>query len=131
MPRAPQKFYEKMAEMKEDKHNLKLGKAGEKKAVKYLRRQGYKIVERNWKNPFGEVDVIAFKDDVYAFVEVKTRLSDVFGLPSEAVNFARKQKYIRGAEYYFLNKNIVHTVRFDIIEIFKNELNHIENAFIS
>lgn len=118
-----------MAEVTEDKHNLKLGKKGEETARRYLKKHGWKILEKNWENPFGEVDIIARKGDVYAFIEVKTRLSDNYGLPSEAVTNARKRKYIAGANYYFLNKNIVHTVRFDIIEIFKGELNHIENAF--
>lgn len=115
--------------MDEEKHNLKLGKSGERQARKYLKRQGYKIVEKNWKNPFGEVDIIAKKGDVFAFIEVKTRLSDAFGMPSEAVNTARKRKYIQGAEYYFINREILHTVRFDIIEVLNGEINHIENAF--
>jgi putative endonuclease len=113
----------------EDKHNLSLGKAGEKQARRYLKRLGWEIIEKNYKNPFGEIDIIAKKDDVYAFVEVKTRLSDDFGTPSEAVTESRKRRYIMGANYYFSGQAIDFTVRFDIIEIFKCELNHIENAF--
>lgn len=109
--------------------NIKLGREGESKAQKYLKRAGWEILETNWKNPFGEVDIIARKGDVCAFIEVKTRLTDTFGAPSEAVQNSRKLKYIRGANYYFLNKDIDCTVRFDIIEIFKGEINHIENAF--
>lgn len=129
MPHSPQKFYKKMAVKDTEAHNIKLGKKGEKQACAYLKRAGWKIVEKNYKNPFGEIDIIARKDDVYAFIEVKTRLSDIFGMPSEAVGSARKRKYILGANYYFANKIIKHTVRFDIIEIFKGHLNHIENAF--
>jgi putative endonuclease len=113
----------------EDKHNLSLGKAGEKQARRYLKRLGWEIIEKNYKNPFGEIDIIAKKDDVYAFVEVKTRLSDDFGTPSEAVTESRKRRYIMGANYFFSGQVIDCTVRFDIIEIFKGELNHIENAF--
>ncbi|MBD5584517.1 MAG: YraN family protein [Clostridia bacterium] len=113
----------------EDKHNINLGKKGEKQACAYLKREGWKILERNYKNPFGEIDIIAKKDEVYAFIEVKTRLSDIFGTPSEAVGSMRKRKYILGANYYFANKMIDCTVRFDVIEIFKGQLNHIENAF--
>lgn len=112
-----------------ENENIKLGKQGEKKACSYLKKKGWKILERNFKNPFGEVDIIARKQDVIAFVEVKTRLSDVFGLPSEAVNLARRQRYIRAAEFYFANREINCTVRFDIIEVFRGQLNHIENAF--
>ena len=75
------------------------------------------------------MDIIALKGEVIAFIEVKTRLSDKFGAPAEAVQNSRKLKYIRGANYYFYGKETDFTVRFDIIEIFKGELNHIENAF--
>ena len=130
MPYPPKKFYKKMAKLRsEDTHNLNLGKAGEKQARKYLKRLGWKIIGKNYKNPFGEIDIIAKKDDVYAFVEVKTRLSDDFGAPSEAVTESRKRRYSMGANYFFSGQVIDCTVRFDIIEIFKGELNHIENAF--
>ncbi|MDE7082859.1 MAG: YraN family protein [Clostridia bacterium] len=114
---------------KVENRNIKLGKSGERQAQKYLEGNGWQILERNWKNPFGEVDIIAMRGEICAFIEVKTRLSDEFGAPSEAVTNSRKLKYIRGANYYFCNKNIDCTVRFDIIEIFKGQLNHIENAF--
>ncbi len=127
MPHSPQKLHKKMA--KELNAKIALGRQGEIKAQKYLKRQGWTIVETNWKNPFGEVDIIARKGDVLAFIEVKTRLSNEFGAPSEAVTNTRKLKYIRGANYYFCNKNVDCTVRFDIIEIFKGNINHIENAF--
>lgn len=110
-------------------HNRELGKEGEKKARKYLAAHGWKIIAKNYKNPFGEIDIIARKGDVLAFIEVKTRLSDVFGLPSEAVDEKRKRRYISGAKYFLLNKNVDMCVRFDIIEVFMGEINHIENAF--
>ena len=124
-----QEFYEKMAVGERDAANKKLGRKGEKLAVKYLKRGGYKILKRNYVNPFGEVDIIAQKEDTVAFIEVKTRLSDVFGAPSEAVNYSRKQRYISAAKYFFYERAIDCTVRFDIIEIFKGTINHIENAF--
>lgn len=107
----------------------KLGAEGEKLAVRYLKKSGYKILKRNYKNPFGEIDIIAEKQGAVAFIEVKTRLSDLYGAPSEAVNEARKQRYISGAKYYFCNREINCVVRFDIIEIYRGQLNHIENAF--
>lgn len=118
-----------MAVEERDAANKKLGRKGEKLAVKYLKRGGYKILKRNYVNPFGEVDIIAQKEDTVAFIEVKTRLSDVFGAPSEAVNYSRKQRYISAAKYFFYERAINCTVRFDIIEIFKGTINHIENAF--
>ena len=112
-----------------DRQNKRLGRRGESQAVKYLKRQGYKILERGYKNPFGEVDIIASKDDTVAFVEVKTRLNENYGAPSEAVDKKRRDKYIQAAKYYFYGKQIEVTVRFDIIEILRGEINHIENAF--
>ncbi|MDE7439804.1 MAG: YraN family protein [Clostridia bacterium] len=109
--------------------NKKLGAQGEKQACRYLEKSGYKILESNYKNPFGEVDIIAQKGDTVAFIEVKTRLSENYGAPSEAVNRKRRNKYIQAAKYYFYGKEIDVTVRFDIIEIFRGEINHIENAF--
>lgn len=110
-------------------HNKDLGKEGEDKACRYLRLHGWKIVERNFRNPFGEIDIIAKKNDVLAFIEVKTRLTDIFGTPSQAVTKQRQQRYIMGAKYYFANREINCTVRFDVIEVFRGQLNHIENAF--
>ncbi len=130
MPRPPQEFYKKMAKLLiNGGYKKRLGASGERKACKYLKRQGYKISERNYKNPFGEVDIIASKDGVTAFIEVKTRNTDDFGTPCEAVGKDRMRRYILAAEHYFAGRTIDCTVRFDVIEIFRGELNHIENAF--
>lgn len=112
-----------------DKERKKLGKEGEAKAVKYLKKSGYKIVKRNYQNPFGEIDIIAKKDGVVVFIEVKTRLTDFYGAPSEAVTDMKKQRYILGAKHFFAGCNTDFTIRFDVIEIYRGVLNHIENAF--
>ena len=113
--------------------NRRLGFWGERKACGYLKRQGYKIFERNYKCPFCEVDIIAVRGDVTAFIEVKTRTSDLFGAPNEAVDYRRKERYRNAARYYFAHRQMDCTVRFDIIEVVKRgskvEVNHIENAF--
>ena len=129
---SPQEFREKMDDLNKKTRsggNIRLGKKGERRARRYLFFKGWKILEKNYKNPFGEVDIIAKKKDIIAFIEVKTRLSDIFGLPNEAVNEARKRRYIMAAKYYFTGREPGVTVRFDIIEIFRGQLNHIENAF--
>lgn len=110
-------------------HNKNLGKKGERKARAYLRLRGWKILEKNYKNPFGEVDIIAKKRDTVAFIEVKTRLTDGFGAPSQAVDERRKLRYISAAKYYFCGREIDCIVRFDIIEVFRGKINHIQNAF--
>lgn len=109
--------------------NKRLGKRGENRACRYLKRRGYKILERGYVNPFGEIDIIASKGDTVAFIEVKTRLSETFGAPSEAVGYRRKERYINGANYYFYGKQPDAVIRFDVIEILNGKINHIENAF--
>lgn len=102
---------------------------GERKAAKYLKSDGYKIIERNYRCPFGEVDIIASKGDVLAFVEVKTRTSDYFGEPNEAVDSRRQSRYKNCVRFYFANREMDCVVRFDVIEVTKEGINHIENAF--
>lgn len=107
----------------------RLGFSGEGRAVRFLKKNGYKIAERNFKTPFGEVDIIASKGQVLAFIEVKTRTSDAFGQPNEAVRGDRRRRYINAARYYFSGRTVDVVVRFDIIEVYKGGINHIENAF--
>lgn len=111
------------------KFNRAKGIRGENLAVKYLKKQGYKIVARNWRNPFGEVDIIASFGDVLAFVEVKARTSDLFGTPSEAVGRARMERYVKAAAFYFADREIGCVVRFDVIEVEGKKVNHIISAF--
>lgn len=109
-------------------NNIK-GRKGERRAVRYLKRHGYKIICRNFKCPFGEVDIIARKGDVVAFTEVKTRFSDIYGAPSEAVNAARRHRYIQSARFYYAGREPECIIRFDIIEVTEQGVSHIEDAF--
>lgn len=106
-----------------------LGFRGESRAVKFLKDSGYTVLHRNFSCPFGEVDIIAQKEGVLCFIEVKTRSSDYFGAPNQAVDKKRQTRYINSARYYFSNREIDCTVRFDIIEVVDGKINHIENAF--
>ena len=103
------------------------GRFGEDSATEYLIRNGYKIIERNFRCRLGEIDIIARRGDVLIFAEVKTRLGDLFGRPAEAVN-KEKQEHIRRVAQLFMRINDLHPlkVRFDVIEV---TVNHIENAF--
>jgi len=119
-------------------YNKILGSFGEEAAVEYLKKKNYKIIERNHKNSYGELDIIArFKKDII-FVEVKTRRSDKFGKPYEAVDYY-KQKKITGAAKAYLYKNKLYdvNVRFDVVEVYGavtesgfelDKIIHIENA---
>lgn len=114
-----------------------LGQSGEELAVRYLMLNGYVILHRNFRCRIGEIDVIASKDDVLTFVEVKTRNSILAGFPAEAVTFAKQQKIRRVAQYYLLVEGLLNNMpilSFDVIEIVKHEhkivrFKHYEHCF--
>ena len=109
-----------------------LGRRGELKAKKYLKKAGYKILESNFATRFGEIDLIAKKDGVICFVEVKTRKNIDFGYPAEAVGKVKQEKYVIVANEYLQRKGLTDKIcRFDVIEVLGGEINHIENAFFA
>lgn len=87
-------------------------------------------MQTNYKTHVGEIDVIGLDADTVVFVEVKTRLNDEFGAPSEAVTAKKREKYYKVAtEYLMRNKLYDKPCRFDVIEIENGEINHISDAF--
>ncbi len=100
-------------------------------AARLLVDNGYKILNRNFYCKSGEIDIIALKDDIVAFVEVKARHSDDFGFPSEFVDSKKQANIRKCAEYYLLkNEYSDKFIRFDVISIQKNEVvEWIDNAF--
>jgi putative endonuclease len=84
--------------------NQSLGKWGENIAADYLIHRGYQILFRNWRSPYGELDLIVSKDDVISVVEVKTRRGTALGWPEESVT-PRKQEHIINASQAFLDEN--------------------------
>lgn len=98
-----------------------LGLRGENIACAYLRRHGYEILARNYRcRRYGEIDIIARKNAVLTFVEVKTRVSCKYGRPCEAVTQAKQRKIYRCAEYYMQRNGISSSMpqlSFDVIEI--------------
>lgn len=108
------------------------GNIGEKIARKYLKRIGYEILENNFYTRKGEIDIIAReKSNVIVFVEVKTRSTDKYGTPSEAVNNKKKQHLKRSAAIYLTERNPLKSIiRFDVIEVIikngKCKINHIK-----
>lgn len=104
--------------MGKDRKNL--GIKGEGVAASYLEKvQGYKILHRNYRCVFGEVDIIAKDHDVLSFVEVKTRGSADFGIPQESVN-KRKQHQLSKVALEFINRYKVHhrKARFDVVAVY-------------
>ena len=97
---------------------MALGERGEKFAGRYLRRRGYRILVRRFKTRAGEIDIVCRQDGWLAFVEVKTRKSDDFGAPSEAVTKEKQKHMSRVAlEYLRLLDNPRIRFRFDIVEV--------------
>lgn len=94
-----------------------MGTWGEDMASAYLREKGYVILERNWHSKHRDIDIIAQKDDVVVFVEVKTRHSQDFGSPAEAVNFKKQKNLLLSINSYLKYKNIEQSWRFDVIAI--------------
>ena len=92
------------------------GKAGEHAASKYLKKNGYKILERNFRKTYGEIDIIAQKGENIAFVEVKTRKSSSYGTPAEFVTVSKQKKIIKTAYTYIQEHQLDAEFTFDIIE---------------
>jgi putative endonuclease len=117
--------------------NKKTGDRGEDIAAQFLEDIGYRIVDRNFRySTFGEIDIIAKKDGVLVFVEVKTYKTEEFGEPLLLVNFKKQEKLRKIAQIYMLQKKIEDIdCRFDVIGIkiaksgTDSAVNHIENAF--
>jgi putative endonuclease len=114
------------------KHN-ELGELGEDLAVEELEKNGYEIVERNWRFKKAEIDIIARKNEVLAIVEVKTRSSNYFGDPQDFVNPKKIKMLVEAVNEYVVSKDLDVEVRFDIIAIIINQnkltLEHLEDAF--
>lgn len=126
--------------IKSEKNRRSFGALGEKIAINYLIKSGFQIQEVNYRiSRIGEIDIIARKDNLLSFIEVKTRTSLEYGLPCEAVNWKKQNTIRKLASIYIENKKIrTLEIRFDIIEIigeiingeFKiNSINLIDNAF--
>ena len=112
------------------------GQEGEQLAVRHLKRMGYRIVCRNYRSPFGEIDIIARHRGVLVFVEVKSRSTETFGSPKLAVTPAKQRKLSQVAWHYLQQHNLTQaSARFDVITISSSKgapfFEVIENAFES
>lgn len=113
---------------------IDIGKRGELLAVDFLKKNGYKILENNFRCRYGEIDIIAMEGKAIAFVEVKTKTNDAFGPPKTAVDL-RKQRQLSKAALAYLTQNRLtnHPARFDVVGISiiedKTEVELIRNAF--
>lgn len=116
-----------------EKNKREIGSKYEQKAVSFLEQKGYLVLETNYRNRYGEIDIIASKDAFLVFVEVKYRTSGQYGDPLEAVDTWKQRRICQSALYYCLKQAKVLEIpcRFDVIAIYGKEqqIRHIENAF--
>lgn len=110
-----------------------IGNLGEQLAQQHLVKQDFAILQTNWRKGKYEVDIIAYKEGLIVFAEVKTRTSHDHGDPEDFVSIDKQRAYIRMANAYVLENNRDEEVRFDIIAVEVSHtgyrLDHIENAF--
>lgn len=118
-------------EQKMKQNNRDVGTYYEEVAKHYLEQKGYSVCEMNYRTKQGEVDIIAKDEEYTVFVEIKYRKHTGCGYPRESVHYRKQQKIIQVATMYLVKEKLYDTpVRFDIIEILKDKITHIENAFM-
>ena len=114
--------------------HLDLGRKGESLAKAHLENAGYEILDENWTHGKLEIDLIAYKDKMMVFAEVKTRTGSFFGQPEDFVDARKQRLLVEAADEYIYLMDHQGEVRFDIIAILFDQkdnftLNHIEDAF--
>lgn len=115
-------------------HNQRLGLLGEEIAARWLTRRGWRIVYRRFRNGRRDIDLVAQRDAMIAFVEVKARKGSTFGDPVEAVN-RRKQRELTRSAHVWIDRHgrSEETYRFDVVGVLVDDqrvlVKHVENAF--
>ncbi len=114
-------------------HHIDFGIQGETAAANFLKSLGYQILETNYRYQKAEIDIIALDKNELVFIEVKTRKSNNFGFPEEAVSEKKIEKLMEGALAYIEEAEWKDTYRFDVLALTKNiegfDLHHIKDAF--
>ncbi len=113
-----------------------IGEIGEEYTAKFLQKNKYKIVARNYSKRYGEIDIIAENDEFLVFVEVKTRHENSLTMPSDSVDKRKQQRIIKTASAYLAENETEKYCRFDVSEVFVKadnlklvSINYIKNAF--
>ncbi|MFP6637749.1 MAG: YraN family protein [Nitrospinaceae bacterium] len=119
------------------KERLQFGRDGEIAAWTFLKKKGYRILEKNFRSKLGEIDIIAEQDGVIVFVEVKARADHEFGHPFNALTPAKQRKIIQTAQSFLAQKRLTEkNVRFDVVALTTDvgnkgswEIELLQNAF--
>lgn len=114
--------------------HILLGRTAEDLALGFLKSNGYRLITRNYRNKFGEIDIIAKDKGTFCFIEVKSRHSDRFGTPQEAVSILKQKKISRTALGFIEEHNLFdQKARFDVVSVLYNKdkpsIELIKNAF--
>lgn len=117
--------------MEDERNKRSLGSRYEDMASAFLEQQGYEILERNFRDRHGEIDIIAKDGRYLVFVEVKYRRNRKKGYPEEAVGFHKQQHIRSAARYYLYSRHYGEDTpcRFDVVSILGEEIRVIQNAF--
>ncbi|MDD5434260.1 MAG: YraN family protein [Nitrospira sp.] len=106
------------------------GRHGEEMAAEYLVNQGYRVLEKNYRNHFGEIDIIAEESGTIVFIEVKLRNLNSYGSPEAAVDTWKQLRLSRTAAGYIAEKRVTERpCRFDVVSIYKGKVDLIRDAF--
>ena len=118
------------------KYNKCIGSYGEDLACDFLEKNNYHIIDRNFSNKLGELDIICTFKDIIIFLEIKSRYTANYGLPIEAVTYSKQKKIIKLSKSYIQYRNLYNfNIRYDVITIMFNsknssyELTHYIDAF--
>jgi putative endonuclease len=107
-----------------------LGISGEGAVAAWYQERGYRVVDRNWRCKVGELDLVVRRGGLVVFCEVKTRSSDAFGLPAEAVNRQKQQRIrILAARWLDESPSPASEIRFDVASVVGDEIDVIQAAF--
>ena len=108
----------------------KLGAHGERRAARHYEAQGFEVVARNWRCAGGELDLVLRGPGVLVFAEVKTRTSDLFGIPAEAVTPAKQRRIRRLAQQFCAETGErAAELRFDVVSVMRGEVDILEGCF--
>jgi len=116
------------------KEHIYLGQSGEEVAIDLLKKNGYKILVKNYRTKLGEIDIVARDKDTTCFIEVKTRQTEKFGLPQEAILRSKQKKISKVAIKFLKDNNLLDKkARFDVVSVMYKEgipkIDLIKNAF--
>ncbi len=114
---------------------LQFGREGESAAIAFLKKKGYRILEKNFRSKVGEIDIIAEQAGVIVFIEVKARSDHEFGHPFDALTPTKQKKIVQTAQSFLARKRIVDKpMRFDVVALTSDphgswKIELLENAF--